>query len=71
MALFEATGAHGPAELTESTVLRWCGSARANNTVRSRLSQVNTFLRWCLRSGHLPDVLGSLPGPKIPAARRD
>ena len=43
-------------DLTESAVLRWCGEARANNTVRSRLSQVNTFLRWCLRSGHLPDA---------------
>jgi integrase len=49
-------------------VLRWCGSARANNTVRSRLSQVNTFLRWCLRSGYLasaalPEALGSRDNP--------
>jgi integrase len=46
-----------PRELTESAVLGWCGSFRANNTVRNRLSRACTFLRWCVRQGYVDPVL--------------
>jgi hypothetical protein len=56
-ALFRHVGVGHPAELTESAVLEWCGLARANNTVRNRLSRVCTFLRWCVRRGEADAVL--------------
>ena len=46
-----------PRQLTESTVLAWCGQFRANNTVRNRLSRVCTFLRWCVRHGEADSAL--------------
>jgi integrase len=36
--------------LTEAAVLAWCGRARANNSIRSRLSCATVFLRWCVRT---------------------
>ena len=50
--LFHHAGVEHPRELTESAVLAWCGSFRANNTVRNRLSRACTFLRWCVRQGY-------------------
>lgn len=50
--LFHYAGVGDPRELTESAILVWCGSFRANNTVRNRLSRVCTFLRWCVRQGY-------------------
>jgi hypothetical protein len=43
--------------LKESAVRTWCGSFRANNTVRNRLSRVCTFLRWCVRQGEADPAL--------------
>lgn len=54
--LFRRIGRRHPSELTEADCLRWCaavGRPVANNTVRNRLSLVTTFLRWCLRHGHV------------------
>jgi integrase len=56
-----------PTELTESDILAWCGLARANNTVRNRLSLVCTFLRWCVRQGQGdPALIEALSGRDNP-----
>ena len=41
--LFHHAGVEHPRELTESAVLAWCGSFRANNTVRNRLLRACTY----------------------------
>ena len=52
--MFRWTGRRHPAYLTESDLLAWCTSGKpANNTVYQRTSKVCTFLRWCLREGHI------------------
>ena len=52
--LFRWAGRRHPAHLTESDLLAWCTSGSpANNTVYQRTSKVCTFLRWCLREGHI------------------
>jgi integrase len=68
--LFASTGRRHPDDLTEADVLAWCaGNGRhlANNTVRSRLSHVRTFLRWAVRTGHttprLADALADRDNP--------
>jgi integrase len=59
--LFHHAGVDHPRQLTESAILAWCGSFRANNTVRNRLSRACTFLRWCVRQGHAdPAVVEAL-----------
>ncbi|MDA8048151.1 MAG: hypothetical protein M0Z30_23430 [Actinomycetota bacterium] len=56
-----------PSFLTESAVLCWVGQARANNTVRNRLSRVCTFLRWCVRAGEAdPALVEALSGRDNP-----
>jgi integrase len=55
--LFAETGRSRPCDLTESDVLGWCGRASANNSIRSRLSCVTVFLRWCVRKGLADAVL--------------
>jgi integrase len=48
-------------------VLAWCGQAQANNTVRSRLSRVCPFLRWCVRQGVAdPSLVEALMGRDNP-----
>jgi hypothetical protein len=48
-------------------VLVWCGSFRANNTVRNQLSRACTFLRWCVREGHVDAaVVAALMGRDNP-----
>jgi integrase len=68
--LFASTGRQHPNDLTEADVLAWCagnGRQLANNTVRSRLSHVRTFLRWAVRTGHttphLADALADRDNP--------
>jgi hypothetical protein len=59
--LFHPAGVEHPRQLSESAVLAWCGSFRANNTVRNRLSRACTFLRWCVRQGEAdPAVVEAL-----------
>lgn len=57
--LHRDTGRRHPTDLTEADLIHWCttsavtGRALANNTVHQRRSLVRTFLRWCLRCGHV------------------
>ena len=66
--LFRWTTRRHPSQLTESDLLAWCTSGNpANNTVYQRTSQVCTFLRWCLREGHLGrNPAEHLRGPDSP-----
>jgi integrase len=43
--------------LTEAMVNHWVAQGRANNTRRSRLARVCTFLRWCVRQGEADPAL--------------
>ena len=53
--------------------MAWCAGLRrpaANNTVRNRLSLAATFLRWCVREGHVgPGVLDALTDRDNPLRR--
>lgn len=56
--LFATANRDHPRLLSESDVLAWAGNRRfANNTIRSRLSRVCTFLRWCVRCGEADPAL--------------
>jgi integrase len=39
-------------QITEAQLVAWITDARANNTVRRRLSVVRTFWRWAIKTGH-------------------
>jgi integrase/recombinase XerC len=49
--LFRSCGRVHPSLVTEGDLVEWITAARANNSVRSRLSTARTFFRWCLRVG--------------------
>jgi hypothetical protein len=55
--LFASTGVSHPRALTEAMVNHWVAQGRANNTRRSRLARVCTFLRWCVRQGEADPAL--------------
>ena len=50
------SGATAPEHLTAAAVSAWADStAGANNTIRSHLTAVRNFLRWCQDTGHISD----------------
>jgi integrase len=51
--MFAHTRTTHPGQITTRQLNVWIVSARANNTVRSRLSTSRTFLRWCLLRGFI------------------
>ena len=69
--MFRDLGVTTVADLTATSVLRWCvGADRAtrlaNNTVRGRTAVLAAFLRWCARSGvpvPPPEVLTDRESP--------
>ena len=76
-ALFLASGRRSPADLTEADFVAWAtirpdGKPYANNTTRQRTSNLRTFLRWCIRNGHLdPHAIERIipddqPATKVP-----
>lgn len=50
--LFDHAGVDDPRHLTSSHAAAWITAARANNSVRQRLSLVRVFYRWAIANGH-------------------
>lgn len=50
--LFAQLGTDDPARVTPAALTAWITDARANNTVRQRLSVCRVFWRWLVANGH-------------------
>jgi integrase len=76
--MFRHSGARHTRDLTEQALLAWCTSPPdpraihrstntekpSNNTVRGRRSLACTFLRWCVREGHVDPSANPAEGLK-------
>jgi integrase len=60
--LFAHTGAAHPRDITTRRLLAYITDAKANNTVRARLSTARSFLRWCVQTG----LIDSNPADLLP-----
>ncbi len=60
--MFRDTGTTHPEQITTRALLTWISDAKANNTVRARLSTSRAFFRWCVLAG----IITTSPSDLLP-----